>query len=204
MPLRTETHTGAAIARFIPALAALRMEVFRDWPYLYEGNAAEETAHLAAFAKSPGAALVVALDDDAAPVGCSTCLPLADEAANIRAPFEARGWDVRRFCYFGESVLRASERGQGVGVAFFAAREAHARTLPGVEFATFCSVRRAPDDPRRPAGTAPLDAFWRKRGFAPIPGLACTMTWPEVGRTGQQVNLLDFWGKPLHGAELPQ
>ena len=133
--------------------------------------------------------------DGAEPVGCSTCLPLADEAANVRAPFEARGWDVRKFCYFGESVLRSAYRGQGVGVAFFAAREAHASALPGCGFAVFCGVRRAADDP-------PLDGFWRKRGFAPVPGLACTMTWPEVGRDGQQVNLLDFWAKSLHGAAL--
>jgi GNAT superfamily N-acetyltransferase len=202
MAVRTEIFTGAAIAPFVAALARLRIEVFRDWPYLYDGNEGEEHRHLAAFSTSPDAALVVALDGEE-PVGCSTCLPLAHEPANIRAPFEARGWDTRRFCYFSESVLRGRYRGQGIGVAFFAAREAHARTLEGCDFATFCGVRRAPDDPRRPADAVPLDAFWRRRGFQPVPGLACTMTWPELGRAGEQVNTLDFWIKSLRGAALP-
>ncbi len=202
MTLRTETRTGAAIAPYIEALARLRIEVFRDWPYLYAGSEAEERTHLAAFSRSPDAALVVALDG-AEPVGCSTCLALAHEPANVRAPFEARGWEVRRFCYFSESVLRRRYRGQGVGLAFFAAREAHARTLPGVDYAAFCSVHRAAADPRRPADAAPLDGFWRKRGFAPVPGLSCTMTWPEVGRDGPQVNRLDFWAKSLNGTGLP-
>lgn len=202
MQVRTETFTGTAMAPFVPALARLRIEVFRDWPYLYQGSEEEEHRHLSAFSGSPDAALVVALDGEE-PVGCSTCLPLAHEPANIRGPFEARRWDTRRFCYFSESVLRRSYRGLGIGLAFFAAREAHARSLAGCDFATFCGVRRTADDPRRPPDAVPLDAFWRKRGFAPVAGLSCTMTWPEIGKTGQQVNTLDFWVKSLHGAPLP-
>lgn len=202
MRLRIETFTGPDIAAHIPALARLRMQVFRGWPYLYAGDEVEEREHLAAFAASPDAALVVAFDGAHA-VGCSTCLPLAHEAANIRAPFEARGWDVKRFCYFGESVLAREQRGQGAGVAFFAAREAHARGLPGIDFATFCGVRRTEDDPRRPADAEPLDGFWRRRGYAPLPDFACTMHWPEVGGAGRIAHTLDFWAKSLSGAPLP-
>jgi len=202
MTLRTETLTGPAIAQYVPALARLRRIVFRDWPYLYEGDDGQEQTYLSAFARSPDAALVVAFDGEA-PVGCSTCLPLAHESANVRAPFEARGWEVQGFCYFGESVLLAEYRGQGIGVAFFAGREAHARTLPGVEFCCFCAVRRAADDPRRPPDAVPLDDFWRHRGYARIPDLACEMTWLEVDGAGKVRHVLDFWGKPLTGAALP-
>ncbi len=202
MTLRIETFAGPAIAAHTPALARLRMRVFRDWPYLYEGDEAEERAHLAAFADSPDAALVVAFDG-AKPVGCSTCLPLRHEKPNVRAPFEARGWDLRRFCYFGESVLLREQRGQGAGVAFFAAREAHARTLPGCDFTTFCAVRRAEDDPRRPEAAARLDAFWQRRGYARLPGIACAMTWPEVGGHRNVPHTLDFWAKSLDGGDLP-
>lgn len=202
MSIHTQTFIGPAIAEHLPALARLRIEVFREWPYLYEGNEAEEQTHLAAFQSSPDAALVVAFHSDE-PVGCSTCLPLAYESEHIRAPFEARGWDVRRFCYFGESVLRNTYRGQGIGVAFFAAREAHARTLPGVDFACFCGVRRDEADRRKPENFVKLDAFWRHRGYAPLEGIACIMTWPELGSSERVAHTLDFWAKPLTGAALP-
>lgn len=193
------TLTGPAIGPLIKTLARLRMEVFRDWPYLYDGDMASEAEHLAEFARSPTSALIVAqMGADA--VGCSTCMALAQEAAHIRAPFEAAGWDVEKVCYFGESVLLPAYRGQGVGVGFFAAREAHARTLPGCTMSAFCAVRRHPADPRRPAGAEPLDGFWRKRGYQRLEGLACTMQWREVGATEETAHLLDFWGKHFGGA----
>ena len=202
MTLRIETFVGPAIAAHVPALARLRMTVFHDWPYLYQGDEAEERAHLAAFAASPDAALVAAFLGDCA-VGFSTCLPLRHEKANVRAPFEARGWDLTRFCYFGESVLLREQRGQGAGVAFFAGREAHARTLDGCDATTFCAVRRAADDPRRPADAAPLDEFWRHRGYARLDGMSCEMSWPEVAGAASVAHTLDFWAKSLSGQALP-
>jgi GNAT superfamily N-acetyltransferase len=169
---------------------------------LYVGDVAVERTHLAAFAASPDAALVVAFAG-VTPVGCSTCLPLAQEKANVRAPFEARGWDVARFCYFGESVLLREYRGQGAGVAFFAARETHAHTLAGCDCTTFCAVRRSLDDARRPADAVPLDTFWQRRGYGRLAGVSCTMRWPEVGGVGSQPHELDFWAKSLAGAPLP-
>src|SRR5208283_1591193 len=104
MPLRIETLTGDALRPVLPALARLRTEVFRQWPYCYDGAAADEQAYLGRYVRSPRAAIVLAWDGDA-PVGASTCLPLEDEIEDIRAPFAARGLDPSRFFYFGECVL---------------------------------------------------------------------------------------------------
>jgi GNAT superfamily N-acetyltransferase len=201
-PLRIETLTGPALVPVLPALARLRTEVFRAWPYLYEGEADYEQTYIQAYVTSPRAAIIVAFDG-AEPVGASTCLPLADETDNIQAPFRARGIDPARVFYFGESVLLPRYRGSGAGVAFFAAREAHARAVSEADYAAFCAVIRAPDDPRRPPDAVPLDAFWRKRGYTPMPGMTCTMHWREIGTTGETENRLAFWLKSLTGAPLP-
>ncbi len=200
--IRIETFHGEAAAPYLPALAKLRVEVFRDWPYLYDGNAASETSYLAALARSRDAGLVLAFDG-AEPVGCATCAPMADENANVTAPFRAQGWDLGRFFYFGESVLRRSYRGRGIGVAFFAAREAHARAVSRADFAAFCAVIRPPEHPLRPADATPLDPFWRRRGFTPRPDLTCTMRWKQVDTAGEVENRLGFWLKSLSGAPLP-
>jgi GNAT superfamily N-acetyltransferase len=201
-PLRIETFSGAAIAPYVQALATLRMTVFRDWPYLYEGSRAEEEAHLAPFASDLSAAVVIAFDG-ADVVGASTCHLLEREAANITAPFLARGLDPARFFYFGESVLLPPYRGQGAGVAFFAAREAHARAASACDHAAFCAVVRPPDHPLRPPGAVPLDGFWRKRGFTPYPDLVCTMRWKQIDTPTETENRLAFWLKSLTGAPLP-
>jgi GNAT superfamily N-acetyltransferase len=187
---------GAAILPHLSDLAALRMAVFRDWPYLYEGDAAYERNYVATYAASAQAAIVVARDG-ARIVGASTCLPLTDEAPAMQAAFQAARYDPASVCYFGESVLLAAYRGRGAGVAFFAAREAHARTIPGVTHAAFCAVIRDAGDPRRPAGAVGLEPFWRHRGFAPVAGLVCTMRWREIGGSDAVENRLQIWMKPL-------
>jgi GNAT superfamily N-acetyltransferase len=195
-PLRIETLTAARATPLIPALSRLRMAVFRDWPYLYDGSAEEESAYLAPFLRSPSAALVVAFDADE-PVGCATCLALMEADADISDPFRAMGLDPAEHFYFGESVLLPQYRGRGAGVAFFAAREAHALAASSSPFATFCAVRRPEEHPLKPAGAGTLHAFWRHRGYAPVPGLACTMSWKQVDTEGEVANTLDFWRRRI-------
>jgi GNAT superfamily N-acetyltransferase len=200
-PIRLETVTGAALRRHLPALARLRAEVFRSWPYLYQTEPEYEVGYLETYAASPGAGLVLAMQEGEA-VGASTCMKLSDETANVQAPFLARGLDPARFCYFGESVLLPAFRGRGLGVGFFQRREAHAMSL-GAEFACFCAVERPLDHPARPAAATTLDAFWHKRGFARRPDLVCEMRWRDVGAAEQTSKTMVFWLKSLRGAALP-
>ena len=200
--LRIETFSGAAMATHLPALARLRMAVFRDWPYLYDGDLAWEETYLADYIRAPSAGLVVAFHGPD-PVGCSTCVRLADEDDGLTAPFRARGIDPERVFYFGESVLLPAYRGGGAGVAFFTHREAHARAVSTCDYAAFCSVIRPPDHPLRPKDHVPLDTFWHRRGYTPYPDLQCTMKWRQVDGPDEVENRLSFWLKSLTGAPLP-
>jgi len=193
--LTFETLCGPALHPLLPALAGLRIAVFAEWPYLYEGDAAYEQSYLRAYADAPGAAVVVCRDGDRV-VGAATCEPMTQGHAPVGAAFRAAGLDPARFCYFGESVLLAPYRGQGAGVRFFTEREAHARRL-GLPEAAFCAVIRAPDDPRRPPGHVPLDAFWRKRGYAPRPDITVTFDWKEIGQQAASPHVLSFWTRAL-------
>ena len=56
--LRFETHLGAAIRPYVRDVAALRLEGFRAFPYLYEGTLAYEESYLAAYADAPRSMLI--------------------------------------------------------------------------------------------------------------------------------------------------
>ena len=200
--LRIEALSGDALAQRIPALGRVRSAVFRAWPYLYDGDAEREAAYLRTYVQSRRAAVFVAWDGDA-PVGMSTCLPLADETPNVAAPFVERGISPERVFYFGESVLLPEYRGRGVGVQFFHAREARARDVPDCDFTAFCAVQRPLDHPARPPDAEPLDAFWRRRGYTQRPDLVCTMRWRDVGDAEESDHRLTFWLRSLTGAPLP-
>jgi GNAT superfamily N-acetyltransferase len=194
--LRLTTVTGEALRPHLADVARLRIAVFREWPYLYEGDVAYEERYLGRYAAAPGAAIVLACDGERV-VGASTCLPLVEEGVAVQAPFRAAGWDLARVFYFGESVLLPEYRGRGLGVGFFVEREAHARRFPGIDTVAFCAVVRDRNDPRKPAGYVPLDAFWRKRGYTPAPELVCTMSWKEIGAADETPHRLAFWLKRL-------
>jgi len=193
---------GERIRDIVPELARLRVAVFRAFPYLYDGDAAYEASYLQTYVRSPSAAVIVARAGGRI-VGASTCLPLSDETDNVIAPFLARGWDPARVFYFGESVLLPEMRGQGVGVAFFAEREAHARAVSTCDYAAFCAVQRPTDHPARPADYQPLDTFWTRRGFTRRPELRCEMAWKDLGDAEETSKPLTFWMKSLSGAKLP-
>lgn len=194
--------TGAdEIRRHLDAVAALRIDVFRDWPYLYDGNLAYEREYLEAYAGSNDSVFVLAFDGDAV-IGASTGLPLSDDSAEFRAPFEARGLDAGRVFYLGESVLLPQYRGHGIGHVFFDHREAHARSLGRFDTTAFCAVDRDADDSRRPEAHRDNAAFWVARGYARQAGMTMRLRWNEVGG-GEIEHALTFWLRPLAAEDAP-
>lgn len=192
------TLRGDAILPWLDAVAQLRMTVFREWPYLYAGDADYERSYLARYARSAGSVFVLAFDGETV-VGASTGLPLSDEDAAFRAPFVHQDVAVARVFYFGESVLLPQWRGHGIGHRFFDLREAHARTLGGFDITAFSAVDRADGDPRRPPDHRGNDPFWRKRGYVRQPGMTMLLRWDEVD-VGDVPHALTFWTRPLEAA----
>ena len=196
MALRVENLTGEAMRAAIPELARLRVAVFRDWPYLYDGTVNYETAYLRRFAASADAVVVAAYDGDAV-VGVATGAPLRDHAEAFGKAFTDRGLDIDRIFYCGESVLLPSHRGHGLGHAFFDGREAHARALQRFTHITFCGVVRPDDHPLKPASYRPLDAFWMKRGYAKADGLTTSFAWKDIDEQDETAKPMQFWLKAL-------
>ena len=193
--IRIEALTGARLKAHLPDVARLRIEVFRAFPYLYDGDLDYEARYIQAFAASANALVVGAFDGDEI-VGASTAAPLATQMDEVTAPFRSRSEDLSRWFYFGESVLRERYRGHGVGARFVEEREAHALRSGAAEVA-FCAVARAGDHPLRPQDYQPLDGFWRKRGYAPVPGLTCSIAWKEIGAREETAKPMQFWTKRL-------
>ncbi|MBV9249067.1 MAG: GNAT family N-acetyltransferase [Acetobacteraceae bacterium] len=191
------------MAPLLPDVARLCTSVFRDWPHLYAGDGQYDSAHLQTLATSPQSILVMAHDGDR-PVGASTGLPLTDATENVRAPFLARGWPLRPFFYFAESVLLQPYRGRGVWASFLAVREVHAQLVANCDFICACTIERSDDHPLfRSADPKPLHAPLRRHGYAPVPDLRCTMTWREVGQPADSDLSMLFWTKTLTGRPLP-
>lgn len=186
--------SGAALNGYIEEVARLRIAIFREFPYLYDGDMAYEEKYLRTYTACAQAVVVVAFDGSRV-VGASTGIPMAYEEESFRRPFEAAGYDCGRIFYCAESVLEPAYRGLGLGVRFFAEREAHADALGGFDWYAFCSVLRPPDHPLRPSGYEPLDDFWRKRGYTRRTELRAQYRWKDIGQAAETSKTMEFWLK---------
>jgi GNAT superfamily N-acetyltransferase len=185
---------GEEISPYLDAAARLRIGVFREYPYLYDGSVQYEAGYLRRYLECPESLFVCALAAGEV-IGVSTALPLAAADEAFQRPFVQAGVAVESIYYLGESCLLPEYRGRGIGHAFFDHRESRAREL-GYAMTTFCSVLRPPDHPHKPQDYRSHEWFWQKRGYLPN-GLVAELEWEQIDAAGEVKNRLEFWQKPL-------
>lgn len=194
--LRFISKTGSDTAAVFDDLAGLRISVFRDYPYLYEGSTAYEKEYLKIYSASERSFIFLVYDGDRL-VGATTCIPLADESPEVIEPFRSNGWDTSSVFYFGESILLPEYRGLGIGNRFFDEREAFASGFEEISTLCFCSVDRGEDHPLKPPDYRSNEAFWLKRGYQPEPSLKATFSWPDTGEAESSDKPMIFWTKNI-------
>lgn len=196
MSLAINRLSGEQITPYLDDLARLRIEVFRRFPYLYDGDMDYERRYLETYARSPGSLFVLARDDERV-VGVATGIPMTDETEAFKGPFIEQGYDPERIFYFGESVLLPEYRGQGIGVTFFDHREAFAREQGSFTHCCFCAVERPENHPLRPASYQPLGEFWKNRGYRKVPELRTWYSWKDIDESHETEKPMTFWIKRL-------
>lgn len=190
------TRTGPETAGLFDHLAGLRIAVFYDFPYLYEGDMDYEKEYLKVYSQS-SRSFVHAVYDGNRMIGATTCIPLSDETEEVKSPFIDAGLDPGHYFYFGESILLAPYRGRGLGHLFFDERERHAQSFGDYSYACFCSVERPDDHPLLPEGYRPNDKFWKHRGYVPFDGLSSQFEWQDRGEEKPTLKKMNYWIKAL-------
>lgn len=188
-------YKGKQGLKYIEELAKLRILIFKEYPYLYQGDLHYEMEYLKTYAGCSEAILVVAQYQDNI-IGVSTAIPLQFETAECQHPFIEQGLPINEFFYLGESVLLPQYRGSGIYRDFFRERETAAKEF-GSKNTTFCAVVRDPKDARRPSGYTPLDSIWHHFGYEQHPELSTHYEWQEIDEKHKTRKPMTFWIKNL-------
>ena len=191
--------SGMELEPWLPDLARMRITVFRDFPYLYDGTAEYEEKYLKIYMRSPESIIILALDGDKV-IGASTGLPMEHETEEFQKPFLEHGYDPAKIFYCGESVLLKEYRGKGIYKEFFLGREGQARNLGRFDWCSFCCVQRPEDHPLKPADYVPLDAVWNKFGYVKHPELRTSYIWKDVDQAEETAHDMVFWLKSIKEA----
>lgn len=183
------------INEYIEDIAKLRIKIFHDYPYLYDGDLAYERKYLQTYVNSKTSLVSLAMDGERL-VGATSCIPMKDEWDDFKAPFIANNIDPTQVFYFGESILLPEYRGKGIGKEFFTIRESHAKAhLPSLKYTAFCSVIRPKNHPLKPKDYRPLDAFWSKMAYQKQEDLQAKTAWKDLDKTKEDTKSLVFWLK---------
>lgn len=191
-----KTVTGHNLKPYLSDLAQLRIEVFREFPYLYDGSPDYEKSYLDTYLQSGQSIAILVFDDDQL-VGASTGLPMNHEEEDFRRPFLEKGYDPSTVFYCGESILKKDYRGRGIYRHFFEEREFHAKRLGGFDLICFCAVQRPSDHLLRPNDYKPLDPIWQKFGYEKRPQLTTTYRWKDVDEESESDKTMVFWVKGI-------
>lgn len=187
---------GNEARKFLAPLADLRLKVFWDFPYLYEGTPDYEKKYLETYFKADHS-FIFLIEDSAKIIGATTSILASEEEENFKKPFVQYGLNPQEVFYFGESVLLPEYRGRGLGKLFFEEREKYARSLPQVKTLSFCAVERPENHPLKPVSYRPLDTFWESMGFYKEQGLTTTYSWKDRDEQHETFKKMQYWLKPI-------
>jgi GNAT superfamily N-acetyltransferase len=187
--------TGAAIAGVLDDLATLRLDIFREYPYLYEGRSEDELNYLGTYAKTPDACVILAYHGHAV-VGAVAGIPLIQEAPQMRAAFAETAFPLNEVYYVGELLFRPAYRSCGLGQKLLARLEHYIQSLSSYRKLTCATVVRPDDHPLRPRDYIPITRFLARTGFARLSGVTTHFSWRETDGVKRD-HPMQFWSKEL-------
>lgn len=187
--------SGKNLDQYLDQLANLRITVFKEFPYLYDGNLDYEREYLKTYLHSQNSYIILALNNEKV-IGASTCIAMKDADQDFKKAFAKKEFDHSKMVYFGESILLKEYRGNKIGHEFFKRREDFSKNLiPNLEYTTFCAVDRPSDHPLRPSNYQPLNSFWNRMGYQMLGNIKAYYTWKDIDQNLDTQKAMSVWLK---------
>lgn len=187
---------GTEIIPHLERLAKLRISVFKEYPYCYDGDMQYEQKYLARYAECNESIILLASIDDEV-VGASTAIPLIFETDAFKEPYLEE--NIREIFYLGESVILPEYRGNHLYQHFFRLREEAAR-MYGCKRTAFCAVERARDTTKITENYRRLDLVWSHFKYKKNIARKTQFSWKDIGEANETFKDMIFWEKNLEEA----
>lgn len=192
--IRYELLTGFNIKEYIYGIACLRIEIFREYPYLYNGNLKEERHYLQRYAEVPKACVLAVFDDENL-VGAATGIPMNQEVEQLGA-FACSHFSIDETYCVGEILLEPAYRNSGLGIGLITMMEEYVNSLRSYRNLACATVVRSDDHPQRPQEYVPIDRFLTRAGFGQFQDITTAFRWCEIDGVSSE-HLMRLWIKRL-------
>lgn len=192
--------TKKDILNYADKIALMRIENFKEFPYLYQGNLEYEKKYLKTYLENPQAILIAGFCGKDI-IAISTGLPVMNNSEllqNIKTLFEANNLNLSEYYYFAETIINFSYRGRGLYSKIISLRE-QAAIARGYNNGCFVTVIRENKHPLKPANYKSPEPIFEHCGYQKS-SIIFTYSWPTLqmdGSVKEQKNPLVFWFKKL-------
>lgn len=188
-----QTIYGLDVIPYLDDIARLRITIFREFPYLYEGSLAYEKEYLAKFSRSKESVTILAKDQEEV-IGVFTGLPLhlEDETITRSIPQEK----LLDSFYFSELLLLKAYRKQGIGKNLLQQMETIIKQKSVYQRIVFASILREENHPLKPLEYYSMDNAWKKYGYSKTTD-TCQILWKEINQSEETPKTLAIWEKVL-------
>lgn len=191
-----EVLRGKELLSNISKLTKLRLAIYQEYPYLYEGNSAFEESYLSLFANSNESMLIIAKDNHQI-IGAISGLPLDMAQKEIREVFIQSEIEIKDYYALCDVIVLKQYRSKGVGSILCEEFLKQLQKKKRYKKLVLWQIVKAPDDPKRPKSYFSPDGFWQKLGFIKNPGLMCFLKWIEISETKESSHRFEFWLRDL-------
>ncbi len=195
MMITQELVTGTAIAGTLNSLATLWLEIFREYPYLYDGHQEVELNYLKTYAEAPDICVIL-VHDAGAIVGAATGMPFIHEGEQMLAAIAGSQFSMENIYYVGELLFYPAYRNKGLGLQLLGQLEQQIRSLGRYRQLVCATVERPDDHPLKPEGYVPITRFLARTSFDLMPGVTTSFSWCETDGVRRD-HPMRFWVKEL-------
>lgn len=193
--LTIQAFKGPEAKIYFKQIATLRITMFKEFPYLYEGSIEDEEEYLSIYFNSPNSVILLVLDKDKV-VGFSSSIPLSEEMEEIKNPFVESDLDINSIHYIGEMIIETAYRTKGMFNIMANYQEEYARSKEYLSI-VFMTVIREHNHLLKPKNYRCLEILWKYLGYELLEGIKVKFSWKQVDGECPQDNQLGIWFKKL-------
>lgn len=191
---------GKKIIDYMAEINQLRLNHFKEFPYLYQGKLEDEQKYVETYSSDPNAMLITLQDGDTV-VGINTGIPLTSPSnylKDVKTVFADAGLTADKYFYFGEIILEKAYQGKGLSRQLFERGEQFAKDC-GFSAICFLAVERSDEHPLKPENYINTSVIFNRMGYTKTK-LHTSFNWSTIQADNtalEEDNTLFYWIKDL-------
>ena len=189
--MEIEIFGGEKIKDVIDELGNFRITIFKEYPYLYDGNLDYERKYLSRYGNISDSILLLVRNKEGI-LGAATGIPLINDEPEFTEPFKDKNLD--EIFYIGELMIRKDNRSKGIGTLLL---KNMLDLIDKNQFKTVClyTVYRGNNHPLKPDFYQSPDSLWRKFGFEKHSSYIVYFSWRDLGNVVETEKPMNVWIK---------